>query len=345
MKSKTATNKYMFGYLKFIWIFFFALGLSGCKTITLDESLVFQPGLFGNEDTEPPTSKLRYESVLLEPSNLIINVWVDKQKAKHVIRPSDYVKSTITHDFIAAEGERLGITWVERDGGFISSEPRPLVVHCGGSASDRYESGTLYVQKLIANADVFLFDYPGYGESTGQATAESLNVANRIVSKHVQSRLKPDQKLILWGHSLGGFVCAEMAANFPSVDGIVLEASAANAEDVTQAVVPWFAKPFIKTRVAESLQAYDTVETLRDIDAPILILGGTKDKTLPVELSQALAERLTTAGRDVTYVEFPQGNHISIPIQETYLPTVEGFMKKISGGGLEIRHLEIASRE
>jgi len=69
------------------------LGLffSGCKTITVDESRVFQPGLFGNEDSEPPSSKLRYESVLLEPTNLIINVWIDNQKAKHIIRPNDLI--------------------------------------------------------------------------------------------------------------------------------------------------------------------------------------------------------------------------------------------------------------
>jgi len=318
--------------------------LSGCKTITLDESLVFQPGLFGNEDEVPPTTKLRYESVLLEPSNLIIDVWADRQKAKHIIRPSDYVKSTITHDFIASEDERLGITWVERSKGVVSGTPRPLVVHCGGNASDRYESGTLYVQKIIANADVFLFDYPGYGESTGAPTTQSFQAANRIVSNHVRSRLKPDQKLILWGHSLGGFVCSDMAALFTSVDGIVLEASATNAEDVSKAVIPWFAKPFIKTRVTENLQTFDTAKALQNINAPILILGATKDKTLPVELSQILAERLNAAGRDVTYVEFPEGNHISIPTQDTYLPAIEAFMMKINGRAVGANHFGIAAR-
>jgi len=145
---------------------------------------------------------------------------------------------------------------------------------------------------------VFMFDYPGYGESTGFATAESLQSANRTVSNFVKSHLTPNQKLILWGHSLGGFVCAEMARNFNSVDGIVLETSATNADDVSKAVIPWFAKPFIKTRVTESLRAYDVVEALKHVDAPILVLGAAKDKTLPVELSQALADRLASFGRD-----------------------------------------------
>ena len=317
-------NAHMHRYLNLVFILLSIFILSGCKTITLDESFVFQPGQFGGNETEPRTSKLRYESVLLEPTDLVIDVWADNQKAKHIIRSDSFVKSTVIHDIIASGGEQLGITLVERSGA-----SRPLVVHCGGNASDRYESGTLYAQKIIASADVLLFDYPGYGESTGRATAESLKLANQTIANFAKSNRKPDQSLILWGHSLGGFVCADMAGHFESVDGIVLETSATNAEDVSKAVIPWYAKAFIKTRVAESLQAYDVVETLKHVDAPILILGAAKDKTLPVELSQALADRLATSGHNVTYVEFPKGNHISVPIQDTYVATIEAFMAKI----------------
>jgi len=108
-------------------------------------------------------------------------------------------------------------------------------------------------------------------------------------------------------------------------------------------VVPWFAKPFIKTRISDSLQAYDTVKTLEAFKSPILILGAAKDKTLPVELSQVMAERLIAAGRDVTYVEFPKGNHISIPIQESYAPTIESFIERISEPALKLGSFEVAA--
>jgi len=303
----------MFRVLKLVAAIYFALILSGCKTITLDESFVFQPGQFGGNETEPRTSKLRYESVLLEPTDLIIDVWADGQKAKHIIQSDQFVISNVTHDILDSNGETLGVTLIERSG-----KSRPLVVHCGGNASDRYESGTLYAQKIIAVADVFMFDY--------------------------KSHLAPNQKLILWGHSLGGFVCSDMVQYFDSIDGIVLEASATNADDVSKAVIPWYAKPFIKTRVVESLRAYDTVEILRTVEAPILILGGAKDKTLPVELSQTLAERLTAARRDVTYVEFPDCNHISIPTQDGYLSTVKDFVAKITDHHRGVGPLIIASR-
>jgi len=61
----------------------------------------------------------------------------------------------------------------------------------------------------------------------------------------------------------------------------------------------------------------------------VLILGAAKDKTLPVELSRKLAAGLTASGRDVTYVEFPDGNHISIPTQSNYRAVIDGFVSRL----------------
>lgn len=309
-------------------LIFLTSGLSGCKTLLIDEAFVFQPGQFGSDTSAPRDTQMRYERIFLEPTDMVIDVWADGQKAKHVIRSNEFVPSRVTHGFIDGEGQSLGMTLIARSN--ENGKNRPLVVHCGGNASDRYESAALYAQKVIPFADILMFDYPGYGESSGRATATSLRAANRIVSKFAAKTGGDDRQLFLWGHSLGGFVCADMVQQFEKVDGVILEATAANAEDVSAAVIPWFAKLFFKTRVAESLQTFDVVKILQQVDTPILILGGEKDKTLPVKLSQNLFERLKAEGANVTYVEFPEGNHISIPIQDNYAVTIEKFVSHIS---------------
>ena len=320
------TMRQCFGLAGFSLI---ALVLSGCKTITLDESFVFQPGQFGDPNA-PRLTPMKYESVFAAPSDLTIDVWADGQTAQHIIKSSEFVKTTLTHDVLPYSGERLAITHMEREG-----PSRPMVVHCGGNASDRYESGVLYAQKMISFADVVMFDYPGYGDSTGQASADSLRAANQALADYVNAEMGGQRPLILWGHSLGGFVCADMAARLTHVDGIILEATATNAQDVSKAVIPWYAKLFIRARTAESLEAYDMTETLKTATAPILILGATKDKTLPVDLSRKLSVDLKAAGRDVTYTEFPKANHISIPTQENFLTTVEDFVEGL--GEVELR--------
>ena len=329
----------LMGGSKAVWtrfglVCFVLLGvlLSGCKTITLDESFVFQPGQFGDPN-EPRLTALKYEEIFAAPKDLTIDVWADGQTAQHIIKSSDFVKTNLTHDGLNYGTERLAITRIERAG-----PARPLVLHCGGNASDRYESGTLYAQKMISFADVLMFDYPGYGDSTGRASAESLRSANQALANYVNAELSTRRPLILWGHSLGGFVCADMVARLEHVDGIILEATATNAQDVSKAVIPWYAKIFIRARTAESLEAYDMVETLKAAKAPILVLGATKDKTLPIELSRKLTKELKAAGRDVTYVEFPNANHISIPTQERFLSTVQGFVDGL--GGMQVSQVD-----
>ena len=297
--------------------------IGACQTLTIDESFVFQPGQFGDPDAVRNT-QMRYVTIFSEPTDLVIDVWADGQKAKHYIRSNEFVKSQVTHDVLKSAQAHIAITRVERP-----NTARPLVVHCGGNASDRYESGSLYAQKIIPFADVLMFDYPGYGDSSGQADAQSLRVANRMIADYVKSDFAARRPLILWGHSLGGFVCADMVQHFGRVDGIILETTATNAQDVSEAVVPWYAKIFVRPQVAESLSAYDMVETLKDVEAPILILGAAKDKTLPVELSRKLAEGLTSAGRDLTYIEFPDGNHISVPTQTNYHAVIDGFVARL----------------
>ena len=302
----------------------FAAILSGCKTIMLDESFVFQPGQFGDPNA-PRLTPMRYEQVFAAPSDLTIDVWADGQTAQHIIKSSEFVKTDLTHDVLEYDGERFAITRIEREG-----PSRPMILHCGGNASDRYESGVLYAQKMISFADVLMFDYPGYGDSTGKASANSLRAANQALADYVNMEMSARRPLVLWGHSLGGFVCADMVERLEHVDGIILEATATNAEDVSKAVIPWYAKVFIRARTAESLDAYDMVETLKATNAPILILGAAKDKTLPVQLSRKLSTELQAAGRDVTYAEFPNANHISIPTQENFLSTVEGFVEGLA---------------
>ena len=327
----------MFKGLRKIGLICLPFLMSACQTLTIDESFVFQPGQFGDPNAVR-TSQMRYENIFSEPTDIVIDVWADSQKAKHHIRSDEFVKSRVTHDILKSPQEHLAITRVERP-----ETTRPLVVHCGGNASDRYESGALYAQKIIPFADVLVFDYPGYGESSGRADAQSLRDANRMIANYVKSDLGARRPLILWGHSLGGFVCADMVQHFRRVDGIILETTATNAEDVSEAVVPWYAKLFVRPQVAESLSAYDMTQTLKGVDAPILILGAAKDKTLPVELSQKLAKNLTSAGRDVNYVEFPDGNHISVPTQANFRAVIEGFVARLDKGLQSDLNLNVGS--
>jgi len=96
-------------------LFLIITAFSGCKTLVLDEAFVFQPGQFGDPNA---------------------------------IRTGQ--KSSVQHDLLkAGANNHIAISLIEREG--VS---RPLVIHCGGNASDRYETGVLYAQKIITIRDM-----------------------------------------------------------------------------------------------------------------------------------------------------------------------------------------------
>lgn len=243
---------------------------------------------------------------------------------------ADTPDAAARHGFLGEGDTRIAYTLVTRPVRARARARRPLIVYCGGNAGDRYNSGVFYVQKALPYGDVMLFDYPGYGDSPGQPSAETFDAMAPLVSQYAvrQAGRRP---LIFWGHSLGGFVCSRIARDTPQTDGVILEATARNATEIARAWRPWYAPRLMRIHVQESLAAYDVAAALSRVDAPILVLGGARDRTLPVRLSRSLAEALRGEGANVTYVEFPQAAHIDISRQPNFPATASSYFASVTG--------------
>ena len=205
---------------------------------------------------------------------------------------------------------------------------RPLVVHCAGNAGDRYNSGGRYAQKALPWADVLVFDYPGYGDTPGPASAANFESVGRALSEHIVT-LSQDRKLVFWGHSLGGFVCARLAATIPTTDGLVLETTAPTAAAVAQAWTPSYARLFVRTSVVPSLASYDVVADAAKVKGPVLVLGAAKDQVLSVALARQVAEDLRVRIPNVTYIEFQNARHEDVPDQPNFNPSINAFFLSV----------------
>ena len=205
-------------------------------------------------------------------------------------------------------------------------EPRPLITHCFGNGSDRWFSGLNYGRKLVPYGDVLLFDYPGYNGADGEPTAAAFDAQADALSAHVTATYA-DRPRVYWGHSLGGFVCAELAARDPGGAALILETTAPDVRSVGASWLPWFAKPFIRLKYADSLLAYDTPGTAAASGLPILVIGAGRDDVLDVTLARDLARRLDEAGADSTYVELAEADHFDTEDQPGFDPAVRGFLE------------------
>ena len=208
--------------------------------------------------------------------------------------------ATVTHEIVEFGNTPIAVSRVSAPG----SASAPLIVSCPGNAADRPRTGTDYASKILPFGEAVIFDYPGYGDSGGTPTATNISRIGKPFMDWAAAQAG-SRPLILWGHSLGGFVCAEFASRSDAVDAVILETTARNVGEVGRAWKPWWAP--VRLRPTDDLAAYDTADALADFSGPVLILGAGRDGVLPVELHRSLAAALPRA----TYLELEGATHYS----------------------------------
>lgn len=113
-------------------------------------------------------------------------------------------------------------------------------------------------------------------------------------------------RLLVWGHSLGSFLATHVAAE-RTVDGLVLENPATNAEDWVDHLFPWYLRLLLDVEVADALRAQDNLSRIRGIDVPLLVITGADDQVTDAEMGQRLYEAANSAYRRL--VEVDDGSH------------------------------------
>ncbi|MEE8317992.1 MAG: alpha/beta fold hydrolase, partial [Candidatus Omnitrophota bacterium] len=108
---------------------------------------------------------------------------------------------------------------------------RYTVLFChgnGGNISHRIEK-ILILNQL--GLDIFIFDYRGYGRSSGRPSEKGLYKDVRAAYNYLVSERKvsPDS-IILYGESLGGAVAIDLA-RIESVKALITEATLSSAKD------------------------------------------------------------------------------------------------------------------
>jgi hypothetical protein len=127
-----------------------------------------------------------------------------------------------------------------------------------------------------AEFSVLAYDYRGYGTSEGRPSeANSYRDITAVYHYLVQSLQVPPERVILHGRSLGGAIAVDLASREPVAD-LILESTFIS---LFRVVVPFPILPFEK---------FHSIAKLPRVQAPILILHGTADTTIPLWHGQQL---------------------------------------------------------
>jgi len=152
---------------------------------------------------------------------------------------------------------------------------------------------------LDAGLGVLIVSYRGYGGNPGSPTEEGLYADGRAALAFVTDEGIPLSKLVLYGESLGSGVAVHLAAR-TDVAAVVLEAPFTSIPDVAAHHYWWLpARQLIHDR-------YNSETKIDEVDAPVLILHGERDRVVPIRFGHAL---LVAASEPKTGVFFPEAGH------------------------------------
>ena len=179
----------------------------------------------------------------------------------------------------------------------------------GGNIGHRVEELALLHQRLKVN--LFLFDYRGYGRSQGLPSEKGTYLDARAALQYLVERpgIDPDQ-IVYFGRSLGAAVAVELAVARPP-KGMVLFSPFSSVREMAKMAVPFPAAGWLVRN------HYPTISRIRNVGAPILVIHGVLDETVPIAQGRRLFE---AANEPKTFCELTGAAH-----NDTYSAAPEAF--------------------
>jgi fermentation-respiration switch protein FrsA (DUF1100 family) len=160
-------------------------------------------------------------------------------------------------------------------------EDRKVIVYFhgnGGNIGHRAERIERFAREGYG---VLMAEYRGYGGNPGAPTQTGLFDDARAGLDFLQHQGIAAHRLVLYGESLGTGVAVHMAATQP-VGGLILESPYTSVAAVAQ-----YHYPFVPAALM-IWDRFDSLSSIGEVRAPILILHGGRDAVIPDRFSRAL---------------------------------------------------------
>lgn len=209
----------------------------------------------------------------------------------------------------------------------VSGRTPPAVLLLHGNAGDISHRTPLARGLLEEGVSVLLLEYRGYGGSHGEPSERGLHLDGLAGLEFLQARGMAPENVVLFGRSMGGAVAVRLAAAQP-VGGVILESSFTSLQDMARTVYP-FLPGFLWVRIRGR---FDTLERMKALSVPVLVVHGTRDQLVPLRMGRALLE---AAGSRGEWYPVPGAGHNDAFLVggRDYFRALATFIRDSTGGG------------
>lgn len=219
--------------------------------------------------------------------------------------------------FMTEDGLRL-------NGWFVKGEKDITLLWFHGNAgnlSNRVDRLKVFHERLKVN--IFVFDYREYGRSEGSVSEEGTYLDGMAALNYLKSRRDIDSsKIVLFGRSIGAAVAVEVAIKSRCY-ALILESPFTSVREMGRDLLPylpiWMA---FKTR-------YDSINKIKKIRCPILIIHGDSDEIVPFGHGKRLYDA-AIGPKEFYTIKGGHHNDTYIIGGEPYLSTINRFIKGLN---------------
>lgn len=218
---------------------------------------------------------------------------LDEKQRAWIFQPS---KSTWGGSAAAAEG--MAEVWIDHtaaDGsavrlnGLWLDQPRadaPVLLYLHGARWNVRSSAARMRRLHSLGFAVLGIDYRGFGQSTDTLPSEAIAVEDARAAWRWLAQQHPGRARYVFGHSLGGAIAVELAAQVTDEAGVIVEGTFTSIPDVV-ASMRWGWLP-VGPLITQRFEAADRIA---NVGSPLLVVHGSADTLIPPALGRSLFER------------------------------------------------------
>jgi pimeloyl-ACP methyl ester carboxylesterase len=218
--------------------------------------------------------------------------WLDMQQRQIIYRPTvgappDFsgLRAGDVRYFIdvpdTGAPQRLAIWWLPH-----GTPDAPTLLYLHGTFRNLFQNLHKIESLRAAGYSVLAVDYRGWGESSVITPSEaSIRQDALLAWAELKKRQPKAGQRVIYGHSMGSGVAVDLASRLAPADygGLVLESAFTSFTGVAHAS-GWLAR-LLNLFNGEQFASIDKIS---QVQAPLLMLHGNLDSTIPIQLGQQL---------------------------------------------------------
>jgi len=192
-----------------------------------------------------------------------------------------------------------------------------------GNISHRLES---IRQFLRLGLSVLIIDYRGYGQSEGRTSEQGIYRDAEAAWRYlVQNRDTPQERIIVFGRSMGASAAAQLAARYRPL-ALIVESSFTSVPDIAAEYYRWLPVRWL-TRLRHS-----TKDLVRGASSPVLVIHSRDDEIVRFHHGEAIFE---AAREPKAFLEL-RGTHNDAYLrdEQNYLAGLRSFLDRLPSDDL-----------